>query len=222
MNKNKTNSKNIFFEKFISSPEELKTYDFPITKISMPSSSENEVIMQENGFFFVDRTLRVSISLKKLKLELNEIVRCNIEKATSSDYDDILRIASGSFKYDRRFNLKPHYSSEIAYSFLKAKVNSLDSFYIAKLKNITIGFISFAKKNDKLVSIELCAVDERYRLSGAALSLYGFACKKALEEGFSILEGIISSQNVAVMNIYSYFGANFSSPVDIFVKERFL
>ena len=51
------------------------------------------------------------------------------------------------------------------------------------------------------------------------MALYANACKVAKQRGYKKLEGRISTQNTAVMNVYAAFGAVFSEPQDIFIKE---
>ena len=67
--------------------------------------------------------------------------------------------------------------------------------------------------------VHLAAVEEKYRMTGAAMALYANACKIAKERGYKKLEGRVSTQNTAVMNVYAAFGATFSEPQDIFIKE---
>ena len=70
------------------------------------------------------------------------------------------------------------------------------------------------------LAYHLVAVEEKYRLSGAAMGLYAKGVEVARERGYKKLIGRISSQNVAVMNIYAMLGAQFSEPQDIFLKEQ--
>ena len=51
------------------------------------------------------------------------------------------------------------------------------------------------------------------------MGLYAKAIEVALERGFKTLEGRISSLNTAVMNVYTIFGAQFSEPEDVFLRE---
>ena len=69
------------------------------------------------------------------------------------------------------------------------------------------------------LAYHLVAVEEKYRLTGAALGLYAKGIEVARERGYQKLVGRISSQNVAVMNVYAMFGAQFSEPQDVFLKE---
>ena len=52
------------------------------------------------------------------------------------------------------------------------------------------------------------------------MSLYARAVEIAKEKGYKKLDGRISSQNTAVMNLYAYLGASFSDPEDIFIKGK--
>lgn len=67
--------------------------------------------------------------------------------------------------------------------------------------------------------VHLAAVLERYRASGAALSLYAAAARDCKSQGVRFLEGRISTANPAVMNLYAFLGAKFSQPVDVYLKE---
>lgn len=52
------------------------------------------------------------------------------------------------------------------------------------------------------------------------MALYANACKVAKERGYKKLEGRVSTQNTSVMNdVYATFGAMFSEPQDVFIKE---
>ena len=67
--------------------------------------------------------------------------------------------------------------------------------------------------------IHLAAVKQKYRLTGAALSLYANAAEECKKQKKFFLDGRISSTNTAVMNLYASLGAVFFDPMDIFLKE---
>ena len=56
-------------------------------------------------------------------------------------------------------------------------------------------------------------------MTGAAMGLYAHAIEISRERGFKTLEGRISSINMPVMNLYASFGAQFSEPEDVFLRE---
>ena len=53
-----------------------------IVKISLPTSNENEILMFNNGFKLVERTIRTSIQVSKVDLDFDRLIRLNIEDTT--------------------------------------------------------------------------------------------------------------------------------------------
>ena len=101
---------------------------------------------------------------------------------------------------------------------LKGWVNRFEEYHICYFKEIPVGFAAL-QRNDDSFEIMLAAVDEKYRMTGAAVSLYSHLVQYAKEKNAKKIEGWISSVNMAVMNLYSSLGASFSNPSDIFIKE---
>lgn len=186
--------------------------------IVAPTHPANEIRMQRDGFFFVDRTVQTTISLSKITVDLGKFIRLPIVE--TSDYkDEILHIAASSFPYDRRFHVRPDLDGEAAAGVLKQWVGELDKVFIAMFKDQPIGFLALKETAADTLFVHLAAVEEKYRMTGAAMALYANACKIAKERGYKKLEGRVSTQNTAVMNVYTAFGATFSEPQDIFIKE---
>ena len=193
--------------------------DADIIKIVLPSSVENENKMKEIGFLFADRTLGVSIQLSKTELNFDKLIRLPIEE-TDGYKTEIEEIALKSFPYDRRFHLKLNYDDEELFKLIiKEWVNDLDNVLVAKYQSTVVGFLSLKETDSDTLFVHFAAVDEKYRLTGAAMSLYAEAVKIAKDRGYKKLAGRISSKNTAVMNLYSYFGAHFENPLDIYIKE---
>ena len=190
-----------------------------IAKLILPSAIENEKLMADNGFVFADRTIQTSIQLSKLDLNFDKLIRLNVEE--TGDYKkEIEEIALKSFPYDRRFHLRLDYNDEELFSeIIKEWVNDLDKVLVAKYKDLIVGFLNLKEISCDTLFIHFAAVDEKYRLTGAAMSLYSRAVQIAIEKGYKKLEGRISTKNTAVMNLYSYFNAHFENPLDIYLKE---
>lgn len=186
--------------------------------IVAPADAANEIRMQRDGFFFVDRTVKTTISLSKIAVDLERFVRLPIVETTECKAD-ILRIAAASFAYDRRFHIKPDLNAEVAAGVLKQWVGELDKVFVAMFKDQPVGFLALKETAADTLFVHLAAVEEKYRMTGAAMALYANACKIAKERGYKKLEGRVSTQNTAVMNVYTAFGAIFSEPQDIFIKE---
>ena len=186
--------------------------------IVVPTDATNEINMQRDGIFFADRTVKTTISLSKISVNLDKFIRLPIIE-TKEYKADILRIAAASFSYDRRFHIQPDLNSKVAFNVLKQWVNELDKVLVALYKDIPIGFLALKEIAADTLFVHLAAVEEKYRMTGAAMTLYAKACQIAKERGYKKLEGHVRTQNTAVMNIYSTFSATFSEPQDIFIKE---
>ena len=189
-----------------------------VCRVIESADAANEISRQRNGFFFADRTMKTTISLSKIAVDLDRFIRLPIIETTAYK-DDILRIAVASFGYDRRFHVLPDCSTDVSGVVLKKWVAELDTVFVALFKEQPVGFLALKETAPDTVFVHLAAVEEKYRMTGAAMALYANACKVAKERGYKKLEGRVSTQNAAVMNVYAAFGATFSDPQDIFIKE---
>ena len=177
-----------------------------------------EMEMQRRGFFFADRTLKVSISLSRLPDGLDRMIRLPVVE-TNGYRQDILRIACAAFTDDRRFHIRPDCDPELAGLVLREWVDGLDEVLVCLFREKPVGFLALKQSAPDAFFVHLAAVEERYRMTGAAMTLYAQACRLAASRGCRRLEGRVSSRNSAVLNVYAAFGASFSEPRDIFLKE---
>lgn len=190
------------------------------TKIcKMPANADNEINMQKDGYFFADRTLHASINLSRFTIDTKKLIRLNIV-STKEHKEEIFEVARKSFPYDRRFHLATETDNKAAEIEIKKWVENLDDVLVCFYKDSVIGFLALKETDSETLFVHLAAVDEKYRLTGAAMSLYARAVEIAKEKGYKKLDGRISSQNTAVMNLYAYLGASFSDPEDIFIKGK--
>ena len=189
-----------------------------VCRIIESADAANEIVRQRNGFFFADRTMKTTISLSKIAVDLDRFIRLPIIE-TAEYKADVLRIAVASFAYDRRFHVLPDCSRDVSGVVLKKWVEELDTVFVALFKEQPVGFLALKETAPDTVFVHLAAVEEKYRITGAAMALYANACKIAKERGYKKLKGRVSTQNAAVMNVYATFGATFSDPQDIFFKE---
>ena len=200
-------------------------------RIILPSCADTEVEMQRQGFVFADRTLKVSIPLAKVTMDLKRFQRMPIVETT--DYkEDIFRIAHESFTRDRRFHVAPKCDQAVSAVVLRQWVNELGASLVCLYNEKPIGFLNLRIPREVEINhgihgshgivnpfVHLAAVEAKYRVTGAAMGLYAKAIEVARERGFKTLEGRISSLNASVMNVYATFGAQFSEPQDIFLKD---
>ena len=190
-----------------------------IVKVSLPPNNESEILMFNKGFRLVERTVQTSIQIAKVDFNFDKLIRLNVEETT--DYKkEIENIALKSFPSDRRFHLRINYDDQDLFRLImKEWIDNLDSVLVAKFKDTVVGFLALKETAEDTLFVHLAAVDEKYRLTGAAMSLYSKAVQIAKDKGYKTLEGRISTRNTAVMNLYSYFGAHFENPIDIYLRE---
>ena len=130
----------------------------------------------------------------------------------------ISEIAKKSFVQDVRFfdSVPPVMNENILENFL----SEMKTCYVCRVKNEIAGFIEVVESEENFsAEIRLAAVDEKFRLSGAALSLYAGAANFLREKNFRKLIGRISTKNIPVVNLYATLGANFSRPYDIYFRS---
>ncbi len=187
-------------------------------RIKLPPKEEIQFDMDKRGFFRADRMLTPSINLKANKIDYEKMVRASVEESLSY-MDDVRRIAYDSFPVDRRFNVGVRCNPAIAKKVLDAWIDELDSVLICKIQEEVAGFLALKKRDGNKQEIHLAALDSKYRAGMAATSMYATAVLKCKAEGSRILFGNISTTNMSVMNLFSFLGATFSLPMDVYLKE---
>lgn len=180
-------------------------------------SSRNDLadFLRKKNFVFIERTVQVTIPLKN-SADFKKFCRLPLE--ISELNERICEIAKKSFSQDVRFfvSVPPTFDEKILENFLFEMKNC----YVCRVKNEIAGFIEIVETEENFsAEIRLAAVDENFRLSGAALSLYAGAANILREKNFRKLIGRISTKNIPVVNLYATLGANFSRPHDIYFRE---
>lgn len=187
-------------------------------RVSLPADLSCQLKMQQMGYQFVDRMLDVSVHLNKLSVDFQKSIR--IKPVLTTGYKkEICQIAEKSFTTDRRFHVEVSWNQDIAKQIIDAWVEELTECYVCLYKEEVIGFLALKEEADHSAAVHLAAVEERYRASGAALSLYANALKEGREKGYRNITGCISTANLAVMNLYASLGGTFSNPRDIYLRK---
>ena len=182
-------------------------------RLVLSGDPDTEFQMVRDGWYFADRTLKTTVPLAKVAVDLKRMQRLPVIE--TSDYgDDIFRIAIESFTRDRRFHVAPKCDRDVSVVVLRKWVDELGLTLVCLYHEAPIGFLNL--KNN---FVHLAAVEEKYRVTGAAMGLYARAIEVCMERGFKTLEGRVSSLNTPVINLYASFGAQFSEPEDIFLRE---
>lgn len=203
-----------------NAPKNWDVEENAYVRVSLPADIHNILAMQELGYQFVDRMIDITINLRRNSIDFGKYVR--LEPILTTGYrQEIMNLAIANFETDRRFHVGVDYNPDIAKEIICGWVKEIPEFYVCLYRENVIGFLALKEqKNEKNAEIYLAAVDKKYRASGAALSLYANAIKAGKEMGYQTITGYISSNNMAVMNLYAYLGGSFSNPTDIFLKSE--
>ena len=180
-------------------------------------SSRNDLadFLRQKSFVFIERTVQATIPLKN-SADFKKFCRLPLE--VSELNERISEIAKKSFVQDVRFfdSVPPVMNEKLLENFL----SEMKTCYVCRVKNEIAGFIEVVESEEKSECIiRLAAVDEKFRLSGAALSLYAGAADLWREKNFRKITGRISTKNIPVVNLYATLGANFSRPHDIYFRS---
>lgn len=204
----------------IETDELIEDFENKVThiRIKTPAKENFQIYYGEKGFFHADRMLKATINLRKVSSDLERKIRLNVIK-TDNYKNEILQIALKSFPIDRRFNVDKYCNSQTASKIIGAWVEEIKEAYVCIFRDKVVGFAVLEEMAEGIYEIRLAAVDENYRMSGAAVSLYTAIVQECVKREGKKLFGWISSVNMAVMNLYISLGATFSEPSDIFLRE---
>ncbi len=190
----------------------------PIRWTISPERLDLAEFLRRHDYCMIDRTIRATISLQNR--DFSRFCRIPLEQMNHPE-ERIKKIAESSFLLDSRFFTCAAAKTEEIKEQIDFYVRSMGTFHICRCKNEIAGFLEIATDEEnagKQAVIRLAAVDEAYRIAGAALSLYAGAADFCRLQGLQRLWGRISSRNMAVMNLYATLGAAFSLPQDVYVK----
>ena len=188
-------------------------------QIIEPEQRDSAAELRRQGYCMIDRTLRATVSLGK-RADFASFCRIPVEEY-EGDLKRIYEIAEASFLLDSRFMNYAEADEEEIRQEIHARVGQMKKFYVCRCKGEIAGFLELSRdeKSPQEAEISLAAVDAKYRVAGAALSLYAGVAKLCQEQGFKRLWGRISARNVSVMNLYAALGASFSLPYDVYVRS---
>lgn len=174
----------------------------------------------ERGYALADRTVQVSVSLKKSKVDFAKHIRMNIVYSKEHK-EEIRQIARSSFLEDTRFCVTIPPDEQLIQERINTYLTDKEQWFLCQYKGRVIGFIvPEIQEEGRVVSVYLAAVEERYRITGAAMSLYHYVAQYYKELGYEKMVGRISSRNTAVTNVWTSLGATFSEPRDIYLLMR--
>lgn len=163
------------------------------------------------GFVTVEHTLGVSsfgMDFKKIETIFNKF------PVTVEDYDNenimvIEDIAAGVFNFGRFYEdpfIEPFKATNRSKFWIGDLINQKAIIKVLKKKNIIVGFMAY-KIKDNRAELILGGIKEKYRHLA-----YGFWANILLNiRHVKEIHTLISSSNIDIINLYSYFGFRFEN-----------
>jgi hypothetical protein len=164
------------------------------------------------GFITVEHTLDVSsfgFDFKKVESLLNKFP-VYVEDYSTECINEIEDISTEEFKFGRFYEdpfIEPSKAIDRSRFWIRDLINQDAKIKVLKKKNIVVGFMAY-KVKDKRADLILGGLKEKYRHLA-----YGFWASILMNiKDANEFHTMISSSNVDVLNLYSYFGFRFENP----------
>lgn len=190
-------------------------------RLSIPSVRNIQSELFQAGYALADRTIEVKVSLGKNKVDFAKFCRMPVT-LEQADKETVYELALKNFGNDYRFQVSFSKHREALYQgILRQWIEEQTDIFMCRYKGQLAGFadVRLLEEYSGAPFIYLAAVDEMYRSSGMAMSLYAYVFQYMKEKGHKYAYGRISSKNMAVMNLYASLGAMFAKPYDIYIKR---
>lgn len=205
----------------LENSDQLPAFGCECMRVSIPTDYPNKQDLVNKGFVMVDRTIDVKVPIGRSEKNFLRFCRMTVFR-TEKYVEEIRKIARASFQEDYRFKISLHeQKNEIYDQLIDSWLEGQKEVFVCLYKEQAIGFADVRCLNEYggMPFIYLAAVDERYRTTGAAISLYASVFEYYKEQKMKFVYGKISSQNIATINLYASFGAQFLRSCDIYIKE---
>lgn len=164
-----------------------------------------------NGFVTVEHTLDVytcSLDLKKVEYICNRFP-VYVEDYTNNDTKEIEDIAMEEFKFGRLFEdpfIDPLKAKKRSRFWIRDIINEKATIKVIKKKNIVLGFMYY-KIEDNCIDLVLGGMKDKHRHLA-----YGFWANILMSlKDYDEIHTMISSSNIDILNLYSYFGFKFKN-----------
>ena len=175
-----------------------------------PDSRNTKQLLEDFGFVNVETSIFVNNNLKNIKKnKILNAFKFVVRECEAADIDNIKSIASNQFKHGRFFE-----DSKIDTNVAKLRnSNWIDDLYIkskilvGEYDGILFGFMAF-KSNSRVTNLELGGVHSNY--SHLAYSFWYKVFEYLKTEGNLSVNAMISSHNIGIINLYSFFNFKFT------------
>tara|TARA_B110001450_G_scaffold233722_1_gene237264 strand:+ start:2812 stop:3579 length:768 start_codon:yes stop_codon:yes gene_type:complete len=163
------------------------------------------------GFITVEHILEVSsfgLDFKKIEHTSNKF-QVEVLDYTNDNIFEIEDISKGEFNFGKFYEdpfIEPSKATARSRFWIGDIINQNATIKVLKKKNNIVGFMAYKVKN-KRADLMLGGIKEKYRHLA-----YGFWANILLDlKDLNQVNTLISSSNVDIINLYSYFGFRFEN-----------
>ena len=188
------------------------------TKIP-PGSINLARVLTRHGFYFVELVFNIYLPLSRFKQVFpGQVEKFSIRKATEAELQKITDIASRAFCADR-YHMDPNVSSDKAgeryAGWVRHGFDVGDSLQVVEdvRTGDLMGFFLFREIERNNVDLSLSAVDLPCQGTGVGAIMYQAVLSECKERGYDTATTDISSNNLAVVNLFSQLGFSIKNSV---------
>lgn len=175
-----------------------------------PDSKIVKNLLENFGFVNVETSIFVNTNLKNIKQnKILDSFKFDIRECNDTDIDVMKSIASTEFKYGRFFE-DPKIDVDVAKLRNSNWIDDLmkkSKILVGEKDGVVFGFMAFKNKDD-VVNLEFGGVDSNY--SHLAYSFWYRVFEYLKIENVISVNAMISSHNIGIINLYSFFDFKFT------------
>lgn len=176
-----------------------------------PDSKDKKRVLELFGYVNVETSILVENNLKNI--QYNRVLdkfKFVLREFTTSDIDSVKSIASTQFNHGRFFEdpMIPEEVAKLRNSNWIDDLSKKSNILVGEKDGVVFGFMAF-KSKENITNLELGGVDSKY--SHLAYSFWYRIFEYLKDKEIISVNAMISSHNLNVINLYSYFDFKFTN-----------
>jgi glycosyltransferase involved in cell wall biosynthesis len=177
----------------------------------VPTDTLIKEVLEASNYVNIENSLLVSNNLKSIKEnKILERFKFTLRESTNNDIDFIKDISSNNFNHGRFFE-DPKISKELAKSRNSNWIDDLkkkSNLFVGEIDGVVFAFMAFKiDETTNICNLELGGVNSKY--SHLSYSFWYKIFQLLKDKNVTSVNALISSNNLPVVNLYSFFDFKF-------------